>query len=79
MNMLWTKGPLADFEILVYLYKVHTQLVFSIEQEEIHAQALYNGGFNYCLILYFKPARFLFRSAHVNKFILLKAGEKLIC
>ena len=29
--------------------------------------------------LYFKPARFLFRSAQVNKFIFLKAGEKLIC
>ena len=49
MNMLWIKGPKADFEILVCLHeidvicKVHTQLVFSIEQEEIHALALYNG------------------------------------
>ena len=51
--MLWTKGPKADFEILVCLReidvicKVHTQLVFSIEQEEIHALTLYNGTLSF--------------------------------
>ena len=51
--MLWEKGPKADFEILVCLYKIdvickvspHTIGLFNrTGRNEIHAHALYNGA-----------------------------------
>ena len=59
-NVLWTKGPRIDFEIPVCLYendvickeKVHTQLVFSPESEEISMHMLFTTvPYNYYFLI----------------------------